>query len=185
MRSKVNKKIIILSIVIFLYLIIWFMFFRLSIPSIWNMTKDNAKYHIMKNYNLIPFYFNPQSTYWIFRFFLICLSNIIVAIPLGILLLLLVEESSSKYLFAYIIFFSTVIILETLQQFLCFGSFDITDLFFYSAGFFIASLIYKKFRSKINERMINRIILILDCVSSILIISSAILIYNQILYIIK
>ncbi|MBM7660989.1 glycopeptide antibiotics resistance protein [Bacillus mesophilus] len=103
--------------------------------------------HTEYMYNLIPFEtiniflqmdrFNPDV--WINL-----VGNIGVFVPFGILIPLVIKKRLFK---SFILFFSAVLVLETLQLVLRRGSFDIDDLILNSLGFFTGYGLYRIFTS--------------------------------------
>lgn len=77
------------------------------------------------------------------------LGNIGVFVPFGLLIPLVSRKRIYK---SFIIFFSGVLILETLQFLLKRGSFDIDDFILNSIGFFIGYGLYRIIRSRVNSR---------------------------------
>jgi glycopeptide antibiotics resistance protein len=109
-------------------------------------------------YNLIPFEtiraflqidrFN--SDIWIFNL----VGNIGVFVPFGLLIPLITKNRLYK---SFIIFFSGVLVLETLQLLLRRGSFDIDDFILNSIGFFIGYGFYRIFITWGNLRSSSKL----------------------------
>lgn len=170
MKTKLNKGVYILSIILFMVASIWIYFFKC------NYSPDDFRFlYWDAQPNLIPFSSFITSKGEFSRSYLILsILNIFGFSILGFLFAFTFNKKWSQILIPSLIGFGFSLFIELMQLALKFGGFEITDIFFNTLGAILGSLIYALVHNKISVYAKNIISLVILTISIVMIVTGVI-----------
>lgn len=148
MFNKKTKINLIIAFIIYFVVLTWIIMFKA------NLLVNDLRFGY-RFFNIIPFVQMFKTP----KFILECLMNLVVFIPFGILLYYLFPKNIKKLIVYPIVL---AVLYEIVQYIIAFGSFDINDAFFNSLGGIIGIYIGKNLFSRIREKIIKSMLLVLN-----------------------
>lgn len=155
MDKQVNKKILILNLLFYLFELTFVLIFHLGMVYIFD-NAINTAFKIYRHYHI----FALSSGINIYKNIAFSVINVLLNIPLTLIFLELFNNSKDKYRYLVPIILSNIImiIFESIQYLTFYGVFDIFDVVCYIIGSLIALYIYYKIKNKTNSRTINKLL---------------------------
>lgn len=137
---NISKK---TNILLFLYI------FTLTFLILFKLSLDIPSLVTTRSINLIPFYYDKETTFHLKEI----IENILIFIPLGLLLKMKDLSSQKIFLLGFLLSFTY----EFLQYIFSIGAADITDIIANTIGAILGSLVYSIFhnKSKLNNFIIT------------------------------
>ena len=141
---NISKK---TNILLFLYI------FTLTFLILFKLSLDIPSLVTTRSINLIPFYYDKETTFHLKEI----IENILIFIPLGLLLKMKDLSSQKIFLLGFLLSFTY----ESLQYIFSIGAADITDIIANTIGAILGSLVYSILshfihnKSKLNNFIIT------------------------------
>ena len=167
--ERKTKATTIVLLVIYLFLLIWIILFKMALFS------EIADLDYIRKINLIPFYYDKETSHHLTE----VLQNVAIFVPFGIYLQMLRIDKSKSIIFGG----GLSLLLETLQFIIGIGASDITDVITNTTGTIMGIVVYGMLLFIFKKReVLDKVLrcLAIVCTSGLIVLISFILLVNNI-----